>query len=605
MSVVEICLIWIISFIAFLLIMYISYKVSYKLGIKKALYRTTYILLCLIFAFLLAPVVNDKLFSANLSKINITLYYEEKSFYTLIDYIEEVIVHSEFLNDLYVYFPSLKDLLMDFPQVLFVPVVYVMLFVALLIVWMPLYFYLSYKRKRRILYEREDNKKHRVWAGILGCVQFIFLTSVLLSPINGLSRIYKNATSDTLDDENSSLCKEFSALNKYSTYCDALEMYNATLFYTIGGRDTISDYVFSALTRISYKDGYTSLSEEASLIIKGGVVLNQSGLFDSLSMNDSEMLLNYVLENELTEKDIDIIVDTLSNSKYSSDILIDLERLASATLNDLMQLFLEDESFYLDYSFIDEEDIVNEIKVILNALTVFSHSTLLDDLMKVKDIIIDYVEDFPENKKDDLTTFKFMLDMAEAVDLNQVELLGEYILESRIFNNVLPYLLNNCLKELGFNFVAATSDYLDQFYNIMDFMKLVKKYKPADFFDLMLAIDEEETLLLAEIIDYVIHSPDSRGFVKYMLNEIFKGIGLESYTPSEFLNIKDWSKEIYVLKDICVLAKKVRYGGSVELFEITSLLNKHEGSEMYNIFINLGKQNISYFMQQLILELAK
>ena len=123
--------VWITSFIVFVLIMFAAYKISYKLGIKKALYRTTYILLSVIFAFVLAPLVNNFIFDLDLSKFGVSLQYKDQTFYTLIDYIEEVIVYSDLLNDLYLYFPSLKDLLMDFPQILLAPIVYVVLFVIL------------------------------------------------------------------------------------------------------------------------------------------------------------------------------------------------------------------------------------------------------------------------------------------------------------------------------------------------------------------------------------------------------------------------------------------------------------------------------------------
>ena len=211
-------LIWIISFLILSLILYIGYKVSYKLGIKKALYRTTYILLSVIFAFVLAPVVTNNLFKMDLSDLGITIYYQDKSFFTVVDFIEEVIAHSDFLNDLYKYFPSLKDLLMDFPLLLVAPVTYVLLFLIFLLLLLPLYLYLSYKRKRRILYEREDKKSHRVWSGILGCVQCVFIISVVLSPLNGISRIYRNATSNTIGNKSASLCDQHEALKKYKIY---------------------------------------------------------------------------------------------------------------------------------------------------------------------------------------------------------------------------------------------------------------------------------------------------------------------------------------------------------------------------------------------------
>ena len=159
MSSFEVFVIWFVSFLVFLLMLFISYKIGYKLGIKKALYRTTYFILSVIFAFTLSPTLNYELFKLDLSDLKIKLTYKEETFYTIADYIEEVIVHSDFLNDIYKYFPSLKNLFMDFPEVVLAPITFVILFIVFIAAWMPLYLYLSYKRKRRILYDRQE--KHR------------------------------------------------------------------------------------------------------------------------------------------------------------------------------------------------------------------------------------------------------------------------------------------------------------------------------------------------------------------------------------------------------------------------------------------------------------
>ena len=137
-------LVWLGSFLVFLIFLYIAYKISYRLGIKKALYRTTYILLSVIFAFILTPTINRHLFHLDLTQFDIVLKYKGEEFYTIIDYIEEVIVHSEILNDFYSNVPSLKNLFMDVPEVVLAPLTFVSLFFIFLIVWLPLYLYLSY-----------------------------------------------------------------------------------------------------------------------------------------------------------------------------------------------------------------------------------------------------------------------------------------------------------------------------------------------------------------------------------------------------------------------------------------------------------------------------
>jgi len=595
-------LIWIISFCVFILLLYFSYKISYKLGIKKALYRTTYILFCVISAFVLAQFINNELFKMDLSKFNIVLRYKDNSYTTLIDYIEEVIAHSNFFNDLYKYFPSLKNLLMDFPQILLIPVTYVLLFIVFLIVWLPLYLYLSYRRKRRILYNREDKKSHRIWAGVLGCIQCVFVVSVLFSPLNGISRIYQNSINGTLDDEYGSLCDEHEALKKYDNYCDVLEAYSSTIFANIGGNDSVSNYVFDSLTRISYDDGYTSLSKEASLIIKSGIVLNQSGLLNSAGSSSDSIPLDIIVENALDDEDIDIIVDTLSNSKYSESALMELERMLPNTLNNLMKTILDDPEFNIQYS-INKDDIINETKIVLKTLTMLSNSNILNEIIALRDKVVYYAEEFPENRKTDITMMAFLLDIVNSIDIDEFESLGEYLFESKIFNNMLPYIVDRYLKDYGVNFLGTNGDVLDQFYNLIDVMKLIKKYQPHDFFELILSFNEEEEVLLAEIIDYVINSPDTRGLVKYLLTEIFRDMDV-NYSTSDILSIKDWKKEMDVIKDVCSLVLKLRAGGNISLSDIRELLS-HKESELVSIMKTFAVNNLEFLIEELIVSLAK
>jgi len=591
-------LIWIVSFLILALLLYVSYKISYKLGIKKALYRTTYILLCVIFAFVLAPVVTNNLLGMDLTKLGITLYYEDKSFFSIIDFVEEVIAHSEFLNDLYKYFPSLKNLLMDFPHLVLAPITYVVLFLVFIIVLLPLYLYLSYKRKRRILYERQDIKKQHVWAGILGCVQCIFVVSVIFSPINGISRIYQNATSNTLENENASLCNEHETLKKYKVYCDVIEAYSSTIFSTIGGNDSISDFVFDSLTRISYDNGNTSLANEASLIIKSGIVLNQSGFLDAVNGIDEFVPLELIIENKLTDNDIDIIVETLSNSKYSENILMELGTVLPNTLNEILSLILN-QNLSIEYS-IDKEYIINEIKVVLKALTLFSDNTLFESFLDARDVITHYVYEIPRNRKNEKELYKFVSNLVDVVDISQVELFGEYLIESKIFNQVVPYILDSFLDEYGFRFVSGGGDLLDLFYTFMDFGRIIEKYHPHDTIELISSLDDDDVILAAEIIEYLINCPDSRGFVNYILSCLFTNKFV--YSTSDIYSITDWTKEVKVARDVCKLLMRVRDGGSIDIYDIKFILNKEEynGSKFFEIGFNFGVQNIQQLLKELI-----
>lgn len=601
MSLSESVLMWIVSFLIFLGVLILSYKVSYKLGIKKALYRTTYILLSIIFAFAITPVVTNQFFNMDLTKFDIVLRYKDKSFVTIIDYLEEVVVHSKFLNSLYAYFPSLKELFMDFPQLLFAPIVYVLLFVFFMILWLPLYLYLSYKRKRRILYDREDNKAHRVWAGILGVVQTIFLFSIVLSPINGINRMYQNSIRNTLDDEYDSLCDGNEFLKEYEKYCQILEIYDSTIFASLGSNKSLSNYTFDSLTRISYNGGHTTLAKETSLIVKSGIVLNQSGLIDVMSQGVDTIPIPLLVSENFEEKDIDIIVDTLSNSKYSEGLLTEVEDLAYNTFNDLVNEVIMGEEVNLDIS-MTREEAIEEIKIVLKVLPLLVTTTLISDIERVKAKVEDFVYNVPDNRQDDMVVVSFFVDIFEEVDLDEIEILCEYLLESKIINNVLPYILNSAFGGIGFNFIAGNVDVLEQVYNFLDLARLFKKYKPIGFFEFILSLNEEELILVGDILNYMCSSDDSIGVIRNLFASIFMEF---DYVPiTEILNITDWSREMYVLKDICEIVRGILREEEVNIDLIWKIWN-NDNSEVAAICRKIVKLNINYITKEIVEALGR
>lgn len=596
MSGVESGLVWFVSFLVFLLMLYISYKISYRLGIKKALYRTTYILLSVIFAFVLSPLLNVELFKMDLTKIDITLTYQGETYHTLVDYIEEVIVHNDFLNDIYNYFPSLKDLFMDFPEVILAPITYVLLFIIFLIVWLPLYLYLSYKRKRRILYDREDKKSHRVWAGIIGCFQCIFVVSVVLTPINGFNRIYHSAMEDTLEDEYHSLCEEISPLEKYSKVCEIIDIYDSTVFATIGGKHSFNSYVFDALTRISYDGGYTSIEKEASMIMKSSIVVDQSGLLDAAS-NSDVIPIDVIVNNNLSDKDIDIIVDTLSNSKYSEGILMELGDLVVNTLDSLLSEFMGYEGFSVEKYSLTNEEIISEIKVILKAIEALSGTNLLNQVLELKDVITNFMEEVPNYLIDDVAVFTFIVDMVNVIDVDTFEMFCEYMFESKIFSQAIPYILDNVFKEFGFSFVADQGDVLSRLYSYTDTARLMKKYQPVDFFDFMVKMSDEDLVWFAELFTDVSTARETMGFVDFIFSKAFAEFRV--YSMADIYSIKNWKEEVFVAQAFCQIMHNQRVTGKVNVGEIIDFL-QYSDSEFGRVFLNIVQRNLDFFVKLIL-----
>ena len=597
MSSLEKNFIFFVSFLVFLLILFVSYIISYKLGIKKALYRTTYIILSVIFAFVLAPVLNDGLFNLNLTEFNVTLNYEGESFKTLADYIEEVIVHNDFLNDIYKYFPSLKDLFMDFPEVVLAPITYVLLFIIFIILWMPLYLYLSYKRKRRILYDRKENKDYRVWAGIIGAVQCIFLISIILTPINGFNRIYHSAIEETLDDEYHSLCEEIESLSKYSKYCDLIDMYDSTIFAKLGGRDSLNNYVFDSLTRISYSDGYTNIGKEATLIMKSSIILDQSGIFEEVANSENGVIpLSWLMNNNLNDEDVNLIIDTLRKSKYSENLLIELSDLIVNTLDNLINEFLEYDTIVIDYT-MDEDMVVEEIKTGLKAIGILSRTNLLNEILKTKDIVVDFIENYPEYLLDDIVVFNFIVRLVNSLNLENFEYFVDCLFESSIFNKTIPHVIDKFFGDFGFKFVSTNGDVLEQFYNFLDFGKLVKKYQPNDFFEFMMLISDEDLLCFCELFQYVLMSRETNDFIDFIFGVAFAEINGVFF--EDIYKISNWAEEVFVVRDFCAILYEYRVRDVIDISGLLSFLSNQE-SEVAQIILRIIQSNVKLFIEVFI-----
>ncbi len=596
MSSLERWVIWWLSFLAFLVTLFIAYRVSYKLGIKKALYRTTYILLSIMFAFILAPMFNNHFFNLNLQDLNIELKYRGNSYFTLVDYIEEVIVHNEFLNDIYIYFPSLKDLFMDFPEVILAPVTYVLLFMVFIILWMPLYLYLSYKRKRRILYDRHPKKSHRVWAGVIGCAQWLFLVSILLTPVNGFNRIYHVAIEENLDDEYTTLCNEIDSLSKYSKYCDFIELYDSTIFATIGGKDSLNSYVFDSLTRIYYDGGYTNISKESSLIMKSSILLDQSGLFEELIMSGGVVDENWILNNNLDIDDISIIVDTLRESKYSKNLLNELGEISIDTLNGLLSDFLEIDAFKINMS-LTNDDFVNEIKTVLKIIDLLKSTGLLSQIMQGKDLVMNFIENTQDFDVNDIVVFDFVTELVNCLDLDSFILFVETLFESKIFKDAIPYLIDKFLGEFGFDFVAYEGDVLKIFKYFADFGKLVKKYQPYGFFDLIVRFSDEELEHFAYLFESVLKHDESRGFMDFVFGSAF--VDFKIYSVQDIYSIKDFKKEVFVFRDFSKVMHGYRLSGKFNFKELYDLF-KNSDSELCKIILDIIEGNLAEFVKKFL-----
>lgn len=536
------CLIFSISLLVMALICFISYKLGKREGLKKSLYKITYRSLCVVFSFIVAPYLNEYILNYDLYKIKKPIKFDGMYFYRAIDFLEEVIVHNEVLNDIYNFVPSLKNLLMDFPQVLTIPFVYVITFIAISLLLLPLFLFLSYRRKRRVLYDKAYNQRGPIWAGIINSVQTVFLISIILTPINGLSRIYRNSSQGLVSSE-SNICLQNKYLKKYDSACKIIEGYNSSIFSLIDN-NPINDYIYSSLTRINYGEETTSLNKEVISIARAGLVLNKTGLLEAIEVESFEDVkeLNF---NSLTSEDIDVVVEAFETSLYTKDVVFELYEWSKSYLDWFIKDLI-DKEFKTTYEY---DDMVGELKIILNTIKyMMDNKHVLDNITQVYKKIDDYNNNISKENKTIDTDIKLFLDVAYTVDIDFLIELYDRLKDSKIYKDMIPQMIDHLLL---YEDIHITSSYDPEEFNeaakhALNVIKIIKNHKYAyGILPLLGQLTKEELHYIADVVEYLSKTKTLKNLFPDLIRYAIRDSQVEMDLPIHVLyEIKDWHREI-------------------------------------------------------------
>lgn len=530
-----------VSLLILFFILYLMFIIGKKQGIKKSLYKISYRSICIVFAFVTAPQVNEYLVNYNLYDIGKSIKYNGLHFYRFIDFFEEIIVHNEVLNDIYNLIPSLKNLLMDFPQVLFVPFTYVLIFMIISLLLFPAYLYLTHKSDNKFLYDKPTKKSPEIWAGILNCVQFIFVVSVVLTPVNGLTRMYKESTKGLIE-ENTNICKETKYIEKYAFACSIIEGYNSSIFALLGEVPT-SGQLYNSLTRINYDDKNTNLSNEVVSIARAGVVLNKTGLLSTIEVESFEEVNDLSL-NSLTSEDIDVVIEAFKQSVYTKDVMDELYNWSKSYL-DWIMVMLVGEEFQFKYEY---DDMVEELEIILRTLNYILNKTeFLDNIKEVYMFVNQFIND-PITGTNIPADIRLFFDVAYTIDLETLKDIFNYLKQSKIYRDVVPQILENVMIPLNLrvNFSDDPQELNQAIEYIFDIIEIVKNH--AHIYDVIRLVNDltqEELHHIARIINYFNQSQTMPHLIHDIAIFAVKSVQLDMDLPYGVIyKIKDWSKEL-------------------------------------------------------------
>jgi len=546
---------FILSLIVILLIFGISYKLGKRRGIKKALYRITYRCICVILSFLVAPYLTDYILNFDLYSRGLAIHYKGLNFYRIIDFIEEVIVHSGVLNDIYNLLPNLKSLLIDFPHVIFIPFAYLIAFLFFSILFLPLYFYLAYRRKRS-LYDVTYKNGGKIAAGILTGINIVVLFSILLTPVNGLARIYSESKKNQLEyDEN--ICEQSEYLEKYEFTCLLVEAYNSTVFSFLG-RNPANKYIYNSLTRVEYGGTQTNFTSEIVSIAQAGIILNKTGLLDAINSDVEDFKdINKLDFKGLTTSDIDTIILAFENSLYTREVLVDVYNWSSSYLDFL----LEDELAIKVNLELTYDELVEEIRIILSTINlVLNNELYLKNINMVYEKIDAFSKLHEDIRDDDDYRIVLFLDIVNNLDIDALRIIYDYLSPSRIYRLVIPSLLDYLLSTVNTNVnMSGDPSEMDMVVRMcFDLLEVMKNHTHTyNILTLISELSDEELKVVARTVTYISQSKTMNSFFYDIVSYAIGTLHLKFEVPTELLlNIKDWYTELKLARLVVGIVDK-------------------------------------------------
>ena len=193
-----------------------------------------------------------------------------------------------------------------------------------------------------------------------------------------------------------------------------------------------------------------------------------------------------------------------------------------------------------------------------------------------------------------LGVFGFIVNLVNSIDMDNFQIFVEALHESDTFRKLIPYAIDKLFYEFGFNFVPNETDVLDKFYYFWDFGRLVKKYQPNDFFDLMVKMSNDDLVLLATLFENVIDSPATKGFIDFIFSNVF--VDFSVYSLSDIYKIENWQNEVFYIRDFCAIMYDLRATGDVSISAVIDLL-KNSDSQAVQIIVNVFQRNLDLFIE--------
>ena len=560
-------------------------------GSYKVTRRLVYVFIYVILAMFLVGPITDMVLDMN---INISGTVGVRNF--IVDFVE----NNEAINDFLKYSPELKDLIVNNPEIITNPILFIVLIVVVLPLSFPIYwiYVLIWNLFAKLVFKRQkyqkdgegnilrnekgkklkvERKKHRLIGGLVNGVKGAVIFSSVLMPVNFVNRIYNEAKEEASLKEGETLCGsiEFAKLNE--DICKYIDIYNKTLFAKMSGENSLDKLISDKLTTVKADGEKVSLEKEMSNLAVTFVLINDSGIIDLFingGLNLDTLDLS-VIDFDKVNAALDVL---FSSGLLSKVIESGVNYVMNEILNDNLVDLLKDDDIISKISYENSNQIRDELK---NVVNVFKYA--------VEEGVDNVIIDNRENA----------IGIVNNISEEDVRGLVNRLLSLRIISKAMPSALKAYAEEHGVNVPNAMTSELNneiasQLVNAIKFVKTMEATKLEDITEGDIVDNLSNLLFVNGALKS--NSKDSLATLLHDLNRSYLFKDVVSTQLNNLLKDKDykidarvlkyvdskesWLKELTVLEKGFDIYKDYNETETVYYDKITGLLNEVSGTKV-------------------------
>ena len=555
--------------------------------IRRLVYVLLYVTLIFIFIDNIANIILD---------LNITI----NGIQGVRNFIVTTIESNESLNDFLAYSPELKTLIIDNPEVLVSPILFIVLVLVGLPLSFPIYWiYLIFWHiamkcvlKREKYQKDEDGKfirnekgkkikvrrrKRRLLGGLIRGTQGVLLLCVILLPVNFVNRLYNRAKKAAELENNETLCSSIEGANIGEDICNYLDIYNETIFAKMSGEKSLDKFISDGLTSVKVNGEKVVLENELGSVVESVVLINESGLL-SLLMN-GEINLDTLDLSSIDFDKINLALDKLFNS-YTLSRLSEagISYVLNEVLNDKLVEVLKDNDIVSKLEYSDANQIKEELKSVVNIIKYAVEEGIVDAAIDNKDNVVGIINE---------------------VDAKDVEALINKVLSVRIINKAMPSIIKAYGEQYGIQAPENMSEEINSEVAKLfsDTIKLVQTLELTNMEDLTEgniaenlanalfeqgALKENSKEGLASLLNDINSSYLFKNVLSDQANKLLKDKDYKiDARVLKYVDSKEsWLKELTVLEDAYLIYDEYQKNETIHYNKVTELLNDLSGTKV-------------------------